>query len=260
MVRSNLTVRAVMLLSVCLVVASCAPGNPAAYDGLTSNCSSKFVSDFNQVETHLNDSVIGEFEQKYKDVACDAKLSSATSLDSIPTRIVVNERVSSWRSKLSARSVRTSSIPSPYMVPKTYDFQATKKPFECSSQFFTDYNEEMKALRSALSPYEGRTSMSYSETTSLRYSLWTSKARLERLKARYKGTICSGVQRLSYATDGKPAPVDEMFYFDIVIDEIIGKVEKALKSLDESTVPNTTQDHLIQNPTTPATPVDPLSI
>ena len=91
-----------------LTLVACGPGNQAAYQGMSSNCSLDFVSDYNRVVSaakfirttkDINDleSVLGQFESKYKGVVCVAEERVDSQLDKQNTTINVNEFVSKLR-------------------------------------------------------------------------------------------------------------------------------------------------------------------
>lgn len=102
-----------------LVVAGCAKsGNSKAYDGSSDNCSSEFVSNYNSVVNELKwstdhfrtaESLVNQFEAKYKDVSCAAVLLDTSKLDNSASKIEVNSKVKEWRSAIAQARTRSSA-------------------------------------------------------------------------------------------------------------------------------------------------------
>jgi hypothetical protein len=116
------------LLLVGALVSACdgeGPGNSDAYQKNSTNCSSEFVLNYNQVTNSLSlvrtesdlrtaESLVDQFSSKYKGVACVAELSSSSRLDDVPTTIVADSKVSEWKGLIArARGGSSSSSLTP---------------------------------------------------------------------------------------------------------------------------------------------------
>jgi hypothetical protein len=96
------------------------PGNKAAYQENSSNCSFEFVDNYNSIITTIRlvsnvqdldraESLVNEFASKYKGVVCRATLTNPDHLDSTPSTINADQKVQEWKSLITGARPSTSS-------------------------------------------------------------------------------------------------------------------------------------------------------
>ena len=115
------SVLAVTFLTLLAVGCAKQPGNDAAYQQGSDNCSSEFVSDYNTVFINLNSaytledlhnsiSLVDDFKEKYDGVVCDAEFTSDDQLEPRQKQVDANEIGDEWKSAIDAVLTQSKNL------------------------------------------------------------------------------------------------------------------------------------------------------
>ncbi len=216
-----------------LALAGCAPGNMDAYDGLSLNCSAKFVSDFNQVETTLSEALVDDFERKYKDVSCNAQAASSLRLDPASEKVVVNNQIGSWRKILKDRKSQMT-VSMSYISLSSTAKASTNDFWKCTSRFIFEFNKEMRMLNLFLAVPSSS-------------SLKSARSKVESLMEEYAGVTCQDVVKSKTIAMTEPVKTD-FFFVKLELRDILAKLDRAISLTDADATTQPPVRRLIQNP------------